>query len=174
MHIISSTDTWDLRTRRIDIGLLVSATNTAGSATGSATIAINGEQVATGVTVANTAGSNITLDPIGTDKDSLTIYSIYANVTASDSPVNITVTADEGTADLLWCYAQATAIPYVYTANTTVAYGEIGNAKPRVNEANTNVPTINTIGNVEHGGWRTIKSGANVTVDITGILGSIG
>jgi hypothetical protein len=173
MQIISSTDTWDLHTRQIDIGLLVSATNTASSSTGKATIAINGETVATNVTVSNKAASNETIHPTGADKPSLTIHSIYTNLRTEDAPVTITVTAEGTGADLLWCYAHATAIPYIYTVDKTIAYGEIGNAKPRSEEPNVNLEAVNPIGNVEHGGWRTIQSGANVTVDITGILGSL-
>jgi hypothetical protein len=175
MQIVSSTDSWDLSTRQIDIGLLVSATNTAGTSTGSATIAINGQTVATGVSVANKAASNETIQPTGADKSSLTIHSVYAKVTQADAPVTVTVTAEAGSADLLWCYAHSTAIPYAYTNEATgeILYGEVGNAKPRSDVVNVNLESINPIGNVQHGGWRTIESGANVTVDITGILGSL-
>ena len=173
MQIISSTDTWDIHTRQIDIGLLVSATNTATSSTGKATIAINGETVATDVTVANKATSNETIQPTGADKPSLTIHSVYANFRTEDTPVEITVTAEDTGADLIWCYAHSTSIPYVYTANATIAYGEVGNTKPRVAETNVNVVAPNPIGNVELGGWRTIESGTSVTVDVTTMLGNI-
>jgi hypothetical protein len=172
MQIISSTDSWDLHTRQIDIGLLVSAT--ASSSTGSATIAINGQTVATGVSVANKAASNETIHPTGADKSSLTIHSIYTNVRAEDAPVTITVTAEDTGADLLWCYAQATAIPYSYTSGSTLSYGPVGNAVPRVETTgNVNIVALNPIGNVELGGWRLIESGSNVTVDVTSILGNI-
>lgn len=176
MHIISSTDTWDIHTRQIDIGLLVSATNTATSSTGSATIEINGQTVATGVTVANKAESNETIDPIGEDKASLTITSIYANITSADTdqgPITVRVTADEGSADLLWCYAQSTSISYVHTQNDVIEYGPVGNTKPMVSTPNINVVALNPIGNVDLGGWRTIESGTSVIVDVTSMLGNI-
>jgi len=175
MHIISSTDSWDLHTRQIDIGLLVSATNSATATTGSATIAINGQTVATGVTVANTATDNETLDPIGADKDSLTITSIYANIRATDAPITVTVTAEETGADLLWCYAHSTSVPYVaINEDQTLSYATVANTKPRhFGDTPVNIPALNPIGNVELGGWRTINSGANVTVDVTTMLGNL-
>ena len=174
MHIISSTDTWDTHTRQIDIGLLVSATNTATSSAGSAGIEINGQTVATGVSVTNKAESNETIDPIGADKSSLTITSIYANITTTDTaqgPITVRVTAEEGSADLLWCYLQSTSIPYIYNANLT--YAPKGNTVPVGTGDNVNVIAVNPIGNVELGGWRTIESGTSVIVDVTDILGNI-
>lgn len=174
MHIISSTDTWDLTTRQIDIGLLVSSTNTATSSAGSATIEINGQTVATGVTVPNVAASNETIDPIGADNSSLTITSIYANITPADTaqgPITVRVTANEGSADLLWCYLRSTSIPYIYNANLT--YAPKGNTVPVGTGDNVNVTAMNPIGNVELGGWKTIESGTNVIVDVTSMLGNI-
>ena len=176
MQIISSTDTWDLTTRQIDIGLLVSATNTASSSTGSANIEINGQTIATGVTVANKAESNETIDPIGADKSSLTITSIYANITKSDidnGPITVRVTADESGADLLWCYLQSTSIEHVHTNNGVIEYGPTGNTKPMVSTPNVNVTAVNPIGNVELGGWKTIESGSFALIAITDILGNI-
>jgi hypothetical protein len=174
MHIISSTDRWDLSTRQIDIGLLVSSFNSANSAVGSATIAINGHTVASNISVANKVSDDVTVDPYGADKSKLTIHSIYANITTADSPVTITVTAEESGADLLWCYAHSQSIPYVHILpNNAIAYGSIGNTKPQTTEVNVNIPAGNPIGNVELGGCRTIPSGGNVTVDITSMLGNI-
>jgi len=179
MHIISSTDPWDLTTRQIDIGLLVSANNTASTSTGSASIQINGETVVTGLAVANVAADNQTIDPIGADHAQLTIHSIYANITRNDisnGPITIRVTADEGSADLLWCYTHSKSIQYAHTVNGVITYGPVGNTLPMVGTVDTNVPVLNPIGNVELGGpgWQTIKSGTSVILAVTDILGNIG
>jgi hypothetical protein len=180
MHIISSTDPWDLTTRQIDIGLLVSATNTASSSTGSASIQINGQTVVTGLTVANQAASNEVLNPYGADYASLTIHSIYANITKNDAAqgsITIRVTADEGSADLLWCYAHSNSIQYVRTVNGAIEYGPRGNTLPRVDPSlgNVDISPAGGVGNVDLGyTWQTIPSGGSAIASITGILGNIG
>lgn len=179
MHIISSTDPWDLTTRQIDIGLLVSATNTASSSTGSASIQINGQTVVTGLVVANVAADNQTIDPIGADHAQLTIHSIYANITRSDiaqGPITVRVTADEGSADLLWCYTHSKSIQYSHIVDGVITLGPRGNTLPMVGTVGINVPVLNPIGNVELGGpgWKTIESGGTSILAITEILGNIG
>jgi hypothetical protein len=179
MHIISSTDPWDLTTRQIDIGLLVSALNTASSSTGSASIQINGTTVASGIAVSNIAASNETIDPIGADHAQLTIHSIYANISRNDAtqgPITVRVTADEGSADLLWCYTGSKSIQYFRTVNGVIEYGPRGNTLPRFDPTlgTVQTPTGGGVGNVELGyGWKTIPSAGSVVVDITGILGNI-
>jgi hypothetical protein len=179
MHIISSTDPWDLTTRQIDIGLLVSANNTASTSTGSASIQINGETVASGLAVNNVAADNQTIDPVGADHAQLTIHSIYANITRNDTaqgPITVRVTADEGSADLLWCYTGSKSIQYFRTVNGVIEYGPRGNTLPRIDPTlgDITVSVTGGVGNAASGyGWQTIPSGTSVIVDVTGILGNI-
>lgn len=179
MHIITSDAPWDLSTRQIDIGLMVSATNTQSSSTGSATITINGHTVATGVSVTEKAPSNTDhtlLDLWGDDRSKLALTTIYANISKTDEPVTVTVTAAEGSADLLWLYTHSNSIPFIYLANLT--YATVGNTRPvgtpqTYQAANANIVTGGATVDMTDNGWKTIDSGSNVSVNITGILGNI-
>jgi hypothetical protein len=177
MHIITSTDPWDLSTRQIEIGLIVSATNTQSSDTGSATIAINGHTVATGVSVTHKATSDTTLlDFWGSDRSKLALTTVYANISKNDMPITVTVTAANDSADLVWCHTHSNSIPFVFPANLT--YAPRGNTRPLgtpnyLATANANIVTGGATVDMTSGGWKSVQSGSNVSVNITGILGNI-
>ena len=179
MHIITSSSPWDISTREIEVGLLVAATNTQSSDTGSATIAINGHTVATGVSITHKATSDTDhtlINPWSNDRSNLGITAIYANISKNDMPVTITVTADEGSADLLWCYTHSNSIPFIYPGNLT--YAPRGNTRPMgtpdyLTTSNANIVTGGATVDMTDNGWKSIQAGSNVSVDITGILGNI-